>query len=155
MLLTNRDYTSMYNAATVMAEQLKAIGMNVELSVIDWPASVQMSQNTTTGWNFFFTGWGTNTALGGIATIRFSAPPFNTHKPKEPDPAFVAAFDRITNGATLDARKAAFADAQGIMLDTVMALPFGSLTKVQATRANVDGFRPFRIPRFSNVAIKG
>ena len=28
-----------------------------------------------------------------------------------------------------------------------LALPFGSLTKVQATRANVDGFIPFRIPR--------
>jgi peptide/nickel transport system substrate-binding protein len=155
VLLTNRDYTNMYTAATVMAEQLKAIGMNVELRVLDWPASVQTSQNTVEGWNFFFTGWGTNTSLGGIATIRFSAPPFNTHKPKEPDPNFVAAFNRIANGETIEARKAAFADAQAIMLETVMALPFGSLTKVQATRANVNDFRPFRIPRFSNVSFKG
>jgi peptide/nickel transport system substrate-binding protein len=128
----------MYNAAVMMSEQLKAIGMNVELHVIDWPASVNWQQNRADGWNFFFTGWGTNTSLGGIAAIRFSAPPFNTHKPKEPDPAFVAAFNRIANGETLEARKAAFADAQQIMLDTVMALPFGALTKVQATRANVD-----------------
>jgi len=155
ILLTNRDYPNMYNAAVMMSEQLKAIGMNVELNVIDWPASVNWQQNRADGWNFFFTGWGTNTSLGGIAAIRFSAPPFNTHKPKEPDPAFVAAFNRLANGETLDARKAAFADAQKIMLDTVMALPFGALTKVQATRANVENFRPFRIPRFSNVSFKG
>ena len=35
-----------------------------------------------------------------------------------------------------------------------MALPFGSLTKVQATRANVQNFMPFRIPRMSNVWIE-
>ena len=29
-LLTNKDYTSMYNAALVVQEQLKAIGMNAE-----------------------------------------------------------------------------------------------------------------------------
>ena len=41
------------------------------------------------------------------------------------------------------------------MLEQVMALPFGSLTKVQAVRANVENFRPFRIPRMSNVWLKG
>ena len=40
-------------------------------------------------------------------------------------------------------------------LDQVLALPFGSLTKVQAVRSNVEGFKPFRIPRMSNVFIKG
>jgi peptide/nickel transport system substrate-binding protein len=29
--------------------------------------------------------------------------------------------------------------------------PFGSLTKVQAVRSNVKNFKPFRIPRVSNV----
>ena len=32
-----------------------------------------------------------------------------------------------------------------------LTVPFGSLTKVQATRSNVQGFTPFRIPRMSNV----
>ena len=43
---------------------------------------------------------------------------------------------------------------QKIILEKAYALPFGSLTKVQATRANVKGFKPFRIPRFSNVWIE-
>lgn len=157
ILLTNKDYANMYTAALVMSEQLKAIGINVELQVLDWPASVQRQQNTIEDWNFFFTGYGTNTSLGGVAALRFHAPPFNTYKPKnkEPDVEFVKYFNEVTNGKTLDERKAAFARAQARMLDQVLALPFGTLTKVQAVRTNVENFRPFRIPRMSNVWLKG
>jgi peptide/nickel transport system substrate-binding protein len=157
VLLTNKDYQNMYTAALVMSEQLKAIGMNVELLVIDWPASVQRMQNTAEGWNFFFTGYGTNTSLGGIAALRFHAHPNNTYKPKGNvgDETFMKHFNDIANGRTLEDRKAAFARAQAYMLETVMALPFGTLTKVQAVRSNLENFRPFRIPRMSNVWLKG
>ena len=40
---------------------------------------------------------------------------------------------------------------QKLVLERVYAVPFGSFTKVQAVRANVEGFEPFRIPRMSNV----
>ena len=40
---------------------------------------------------------------------------------------------------------------QKYVLEQVYAVPFGSLTKVQAVRSNVKGFVPFRIPRMSNV----
>lgn len=157
ILLTNKDYSNMYTAALVMSEQLKAIGMNVELLVVDWPASVQKQQNTIDGWNFFFTGYGTNTSLGGIAALRFHGPPFNTYKPKDnkPDEEFVKHFNDIANSKSLDDRKAAFARAQARVLDQVLALPFGSLTKVQAVRSNFENFRPFRIPRMSNTWLKG
>ena len=69
ILLTNKDYSSMYNASLVVAEQLKAVGINAELLVMDWPASVQKQQNSNDGWNFFFTGYGTNSSLGGIAAL--------------------------------------------------------------------------------------
>lgn len=156
ILMTNKDYSNMYTAALVMSEQLKAVGMNVELLVLDWPASVQKQQNTIEGWNFFYTGYGTNTSLGGIAALRFHAPPYNTYRPKnnEPDAEFVKAFNEIANGKTLEERQAAFAKAQARMLDQVLALPFGTLTKIQAVRTNVENFRPFRIPRMSNVWLK-
>jgi peptide/nickel transport system substrate-binding protein len=48
-------------------------------------------------------------------------------------------------------RQAAFATMQRLILERAYAYPFGSLTKVQAVRANLQGFVPFRIPRFSNV----
>ena len=53
---------------------------------------------------------------------------------------------------TLADRQKAFVRAQARFMDQVLGVPFGSLTKVQAVRANVQDFRPFRIPRFSNVS---
>ena len=40
---------------------------------------------------------------------------------------------------------------QKLALEQVYAVPFGSFTKVQAVRSNVQGFVPFRIPRMANV----
>ena len=151
VLLTNKDYPAMYNSALVMAEQMKAIGINAQLKVVDWPTSVQIQQNTDKDWNFFYTGWGTQPALGGLDTIQLMVNPGAVHKPKTDDPTFLAAWQDMNNNPTPEGRQAAFARAQKIALDNVYTLPFGSLTKVQATRANVQGFKPFRIPRMSNV----
>ena len=71
ILLTNQDYAPMYNSALVMQQQLQAVGINAQMKVVDWPTSVQMMQNTTEGWNFHFTGWGTQPALGALATNPF------------------------------------------------------------------------------------
>ncbi len=152
-LLTNKDYASMYNAALVMAEQMKAIGINAQLKVVDWPTSVQMSLNTDKDWNFFFTGWGTQPALGGLDVIQFMVQPGAAYKPKDgiDDPDILAAWNEMNSVPTEALRNAAFAKAQRISFEKALALPFGSLTKVQATRANVQGYVPFRIPRMSNV----
>jgi len=158
ILLTNRDYPNMFTAATMMAEQMKSIGINAELLVIDWPASVNMYRNQDDGWHLFFTGWGTNSSLGGAAALRFFMPPLSeAYNPKtgEEDKEFLEAFAAIENSPTLEERKAAFARAQKRALENAMVYPFGSLTKVQAVRANVEGFKPFRIPRMSNVWVKG
>ena len=153
ILLTNKDYPSMYNAALVVQEQLKSIGMVAELKVVDWPTSVQMSLKPDTGWNLFFTGWGTQPALGSLATMSFLAPPNPYYFPKDgkDDPDMLAAWNDMNNQVTDEGRKAAFSRMQGVILERVYALPYGSLTKVQGSRANVSGYVPFRIPRMSNV----
>ena len=143
----------MYNAALVVSEQLKAVGINAKLDVVDWPTSVNRQLNEKTGWNFFYTGYGTQPALGALATMKFFVPPQNVYYPKDgkSDPDLLAGYDEMNNQLDPAARQAAFARMQKIILERVYAVPFGSLTKVQATRSNVKGFKPFRIPRFSNV----
>ena len=157
ILLTNQDYTSMYNAALVVSEQLKAVGINAKLDVVDWPTSVNRQLKERTGWNFFFTGYGTQPALGALATAKFFVPPQTVFYPKndEQDPDLLKDYADMLNQPDIADRKAAFARMQKTILEKVYAVPFGSLTKVQATRANVKGFQPFRIPRFSNVWIEG
>ncbi|HSU05492.1 MAG TPA: ABC transporter substrate-binding protein [Acetobacteraceae bacterium] len=153
VLLTNKDYTSMYNAALVMAEQLKAIGVNAQLRVVDWPTSIAMRQKPDSGWNYFFTGWGTEPSLGPIPTMQVLVPPNPVYSPKpgQEDPELAADFRDMSILPSPEARQAAFARMQQRTLEQAYVLPFGSLTKVQAVRSNVKGFRPFRIPRMSNV----
>ncbi|MCA3278824.1 MAG: ABC transporter substrate-binding protein [Roseomonas sp.] len=157
IILTNRDLTPMYNAALVMEQQLKAIGINASLRVVDWPTSVQMSQRlNSTEWHFFHSGWGTQPALGALATMQFLVSPNAAYRPRDDkdDPEVLAAWNDMNIQRDPAARQEAFARMQRLVLERVYAYPFGSLTKVQASRANVKGFAPFRIPRFSNVWIE-
>ncbi|MCS6877102.1 MAG: ABC transporter substrate-binding protein [Geminicoccaceae bacterium] len=154
VLLTNKDYTSMYNAALVMAEQLKAIGMNVRLEVQDWPATIATRDKNHDAWNYHFTGWGTNTALGYLAVFKFLARPkpiYNFKNPDDTDKVFDALYEEMISRPTLEQRLDAFARLQYRVMENGLALPFGWLTKNQAVRANVKNFVPFRIPRMYNV----
>jgi peptide/nickel transport system substrate-binding protein len=89
--------------------------------------------------------------------MKFFAPPASVYYPKNDvaDPDIVAAYNDMLSLPEAAGRQAAFVKMQKTILERVYAVPFGSLTKVQATRANVKGFKPFRIPRFSNVWIEG
>jgi peptide/nickel transport system substrate-binding protein len=67
------------------------------------------------------------------------------------DPDMLGGVERHEQPADRGGRQAAFARMQKSRWSKVYAVPFGSFTKVQATRSNVKGFVPFRIPRMSNV----
>ena len=154
VLLTNKDYTTMYNAALVMQAQLQAIGMNVRLEVQDWPATIATRDNQPDAWNYHFTGWGTNTSLGYLAVFKFLAKPtpiYNFANPEDTVAEFDEAYNDMLNLTTFEERAEAFGRAQQAVMEHGIALPFGWLTKNQATRANVHNFVPFRIPRMYNV----
>jgi peptide/nickel transport system substrate-binding protein len=106
-----------------------------------------------TGWNYFHTGWGTQPALGELSVMAFFAPPNAAYRPMpgKDDPEVVALWNDMNTKPDAAQRQQAFEKLQAVVLDKGYALPFGSMTKVQAVRSNVEGFVPFRIPRFSNV----
>ena len=154
VLLTNRDYTTMYNAALVMSEQLKDIGMNVRVEVQDWPATIATRDNQPDAWNYHFTGWGTNSSLGYLAVFKFLAAPRPIYTPGNPeatDEVFDAAYSDMLSLPTFEERAEAFGRVQHRVMEHGLALPFGWLTKNQAVRSNVHNFVPFRIPRMYNV----
>jgi peptide/nickel transport system substrate-binding protein len=66
----------------------------------------------------------------------------------------MAAFNQVNTAPELAQRQAAFARAQRIALDQVMAVPFGVAPKTQAVRANVENYVPYFNTRFSNVWIR-
>jgi peptide/nickel transport system substrate-binding protein len=153
ILLTDKDYPAMYNSALVMQQEMQAIGINAELKVVDWPTSANMALHSDTGWNLFYTGWGTQPALGALATMQFFVQPGAVYMPKggQDDPQLLALWNDMNSLPTLEGRKNAFAKMQKYALEQVYTLPLGSLTKVQAVRSDVKGYVPYRIPRMSNV----
>jgi peptide/nickel transport system substrate-binding protein len=153
ILLTDKDYPAMYNSALVMQQQMQAVGINAQLKVVDWPTSAQMALHSDTGWNLFYTGWGTQPALGALATMQFFVEPGAVYHPKGEidDPEILALWNDMNSLPTVQGRKEAFAKMQKYVLEQVYTLPLGSLTKVQAVRSNVKGYVPYRIPRMSNV----
>ena len=62
------------------------------------------------GWNFFFTGYGTQPALGALATMQFFTPPNANYKPAEgkDDPDLIKAWDDMNNLPDPKDRQAAF-----------------------------------------------
>jgi peptide/nickel transport system substrate-binding protein len=153
VLLTNKDYSFLYNAAVVMSEELKAVGINAQLTVLDWPSAIAMRAKPDSAWNFFYTGWGTEPSLGAIPTMQQMMPPNPAYfpAPGQEDPELAADFKDMNMLPTAEARQAAFAKMQQRILDQAFIIPFGSMTMIEAVRANVKGFKPFRIPRVSNV----
>jgi peptide/nickel transport system substrate-binding protein len=87
--------------------------------------------------------------------MQFLVAPGANYRPRDDkdDPDVLAAWNRMNNERDPAARQQAFADMQRLVLERAYAYPFGALTKVQAVRSNVQGYVPFRIPRFSNVWI--
>ena len=158
VLLTNKDYTTMYNAALVMQAQLQAIGMNVRLEVQDWPATIATRDNQHDAWNYHFTGWGTNMLarlprglqVPGEAQADLQLRQPRGHRsPSSTRPITTCSTCRPSRSAP----RPSPAPSRRVM-EHGMALPFGWLTKNQATRANVHNFVPFRIPRMYNVWIE-
>ena len=53
VLLTNKDYPSLYNTGLVVAQQMKAVGINAELLVLDWPTALQKAMKRHAGLELF------------------------------------------------------------------------------------------------------
>jgi peptide/nickel transport system substrate-binding protein len=149
VVMTLPAYQSMYDAAVVLVEQMKAIGFKVRMDPVDLPTGAARQRKPDGGWHLSFTGLGTGPAVGPFgATVLLVGP--NTLSQVQ-DPTFDKLYEEMQTGKTLDARKATFAKLQERIYEDVKMLKMGDLTKVMAARSNVKGFIPYRIPRLWNV----
>lgn len=150
VIITNSSYSSMYNAAVVVTEQLRAIGMKVRMDVFDWATAIARRRDKTT-WNLWFTGQGTGPSVGPFtALIDVVSPQLNQFVA---DPTLDGIYAKMVADPDEAARKRYFAQFQERVYEQVLFLKFGDLTKIQAARRTVQGFKPYRIPRFWNVSL--
>jgi peptide/nickel transport system substrate-binding protein len=147
-ILTDTNYGEHNRAAVVIAEQLKGLGINAVVNQVDWPTALQIRLQDE-GWNGWTLMMGIEPYLGpyGYAAT-FTG---DTGHQRVRDEVLEEAYQRLISEPEEAARQQAFADFQTRFYEMLPTIKLGNVSMMQATRANVKGFVPFRFPRMYNV----
>ena len=132
------------DAGTVAAEQLRNAGFKVKLTVTDWP-TVNASRVKPEGWNLWPLSMGIEPYEGPYNVVGFyggKAPVQIAH-----DPVIDDCVNNLASKLKLEDRIAAVKTFQNRMYDQAISVKVGDTGLVQATRANVVNYAPYRIPR--------
>lgn len=152
VIVSNSSYQSMYKAAQIVSEQLKAVGFKVRVDIFDWGTAMNRRADKD-AWNLWFTGQGTGPSVGPFTAMKDVVSPQKNQVIA--DPEIDRLYAELVSGASVEARKATFGKFQARVYDQVLFLKFGDLMRKQAARSNVRGFVPYRIPRLWNVWVDG
>ena len=151
LILTDSSFKNHNDTAITIGEQLKAIGMKVNVKVVDWPTALSGTTKKE-GWNAWPLMMGIEPYEGPYNVVSFFAGP-NARIQVE-DPVIGAANATLNSALTLPERQAAFAKFQKQMTDEAFVLKVGEVGIFQATRANVKGYKPYRIPRMWDIWVE-
>jgi peptide/nickel transport system substrate-binding protein len=147
-LLTDNTIPFHGKSAVVIAEQLKAAGINAVINQVDWPTALNVRMQDT-GWNGWTLTMGIEPYLGPVAitsTLSGARPHFVKN-----DPVLDELYQELITGETVEARKATFAKIQAQLYTYFGIIKLGDTGQMQASRADIEGFRTFRFPRVHDI----
>ena len=140
-MLTNKDYQYMYKSALVMSEQLKDLGVNIKLEVLDWPTMADLSRKRE-GWNMAASGLAIQPFVGPYSYMKLFWG--TTHIAfADKDPVLEEAWTKFNKSLKLDDRKAAWTQIEGRMADQVYVMKLGDSGNKLAMARNLSGFKPY------------
>ena len=151
LILTDSSFKNHNDTAITIGEQLKAIGMKVNVRVVDWPTAL----STTTkkeGWNAWPLMMGIEPYEGPYNVVSFFAGA--NARMQVQDQVIDAANQTLTTALSLAERQAAFSQFQKQMMEQAFVIKVGEVGIFQATRANLKGYKPYRIPRLWDVWVE-
>ena len=152
--LTDSTIFNHNQTAIVATEQLKKLGLNVKLSVVDWP-SASAKRLQPSGWHMWTVGFGVEPYEGPINVIGLSTKQNNALGAQfKADPALADADKLFNSTLKIDDQKKAVVDWTRRMYEWVPAINTGAIGRYQATVAKVEGYEPNRIPRMWDVWFK-
>lgn len=150
-ILTDSTIPEHGKAAVVIGEQLKAVGINAVINQVDWPTALNIRLQDE-GWNGWTLMMGIEPYLGPaalISTLTGEAPHFRAN-----DEQLDALYQELIATDSVEGRKAVFAKIQKRLYEFLGIVKLGETGLMQAARANVKGFKPFRFPRVYDVWIE-
>lgn len=150
VLETNANYPYMRDAILVLAEQLKAAGINAEVKMVDWNTNVTDMNKGTGGWNVTTTGFCSGPLLG----------------PQQWRPLLIG-FPQIQNDTVLDEaykrffltpglaeRKAIWVEIENRVLDQAYMIKVADLAELRGHNAKFVNLKPYYMERFWDVWLK-
>lgn len=141
VILTSSDIASLEEVAVVMGEQLKSIGMQVRLDVLDWPGANARRTDPTTH-NMFSTAYAIQPLLGPFQYQRLVSGPGNWSFYEE-DQEMEAAWERLLSASDAAGRKQAWQDIETRINGQVYQIKMGDRSAKQASSAAVQNFKTF------------
>ena len=140
-LLTNRDYQYMYKSALVMSEQLKDLGVNIKLEVLDWPTMADLSRKRE-GWNMAASGFAIQPFVGPYSYMKLYWGA--THVAfADKDPVLDEAWTKFNKSLKQSDRKDAWSQIQGRMAEQVYIFKIADQGNKLAMVKNLSGFKPY------------
>lgn len=147
-IMTNTNYTFMQNTALVVSEQLKAIGMNVEIEVVDWSTNLASMRNPEGQWNLIPMGFGVPGGIGALSYWRASA--FQYGHPGD-DPVYEDLSTRMLNEPDTAKRREIWGEFEKHLAENAYILMMGNRGMKVVSDDTLEGYKPFYSMRFWNV----
>jgi peptide/nickel transport system substrate-binding protein len=138
------------DTATVVQQRVKEIGINIDISVSDWPTVSRLGY-TPQGWNFWCHGFGIEPYEGPASVM---APWVGGTSQIRKDDRIDAWFTELNAAMQESDRLRIFTDFQRHMWDNAVAIKAGNYGLFQATTARLKDFKPYRIPRMWGVTLE-
>ncbi|MCY0150181.1 ABC transporter substrate-binding protein [Hoeflea sp. G2-23] len=149
VILTSSDIVSLEEAAVVMSEQIKSIGIPVRVQVLDWPGANAMRADPT-AYNMFSTAYAIQPMLGPFQYQRLISGPDNWFYYEE-DPKMESAWVELLEAKSLENRRAAWDKIEFQLNDEAYLLKLGDRGIKQIAQAGLQNFKPFDAMRMWNV----
>lgn len=150
-ILTNTSYPFMQNTALVMSEEMKAAGMNVDISIVDWPANVAALVDGAGHWNLTPGGYGAQPLVGPASWI----PVIRQHSQLgTSDQVYEDLAAKLLNAPTIEERRALWEQIELHVDEQAYILPLGDRGIKVVASSSLEGYKPFYAMRFWNVTAK-
>lgn len=146
---TNKDYDFMYQASVVLQAQLKELGINARLNVLDWPTSSKISTDPKTWdqFNITYTGLSLRFDPTGYNINFHSRYNFWPYKNEELD----RLIDEGMKHTDINTRKQSYDQMQELILKDVPIIQHGDVFTLNAATNKLQNDKPWYILRFWNV----
>lgn len=132
-VVTNQTYPQHYNGTLVMVEQLKELGVEVDLQVVDWTTMLEYKRTQGT-YDLYYMDYPAVTAPVSLRTISQTDEGWTTW------PEFLELLTKVNAATSDEEAAAAWEECQAYLFGRFSFVPLGYSYYANATLDNIEGY---------------